>query len=190
MVFACWKTTGFPTHRVCGQAGVLDTARYRTFIAQEIGCSVEDVQALLLGGHGDTMVPLPRYTSVHGIPVQQLLPDEKINACVERAKYGGGEIVKLMGASAYYAPAAGTVEMAEAIIRDKKRILPCAAYCERSYDVGGYFVGVPAMLGGGGVEKIINVELDENEKTLMNQSTEAVKELVAKTVELFPEFAD
>ncbi len=190
MVFACWKTTGFPTHRVVGQAGVLDTARYRTFIAQEIGCSVEDVQALLLGGHGDTMVPLPRYTSVHGIPVQELLSDEKIQACVERAKYGGGEIVKLMGASAFYAPAAGTVEMAEAIIRDKKRILPCAAYCERSYNVGGYFVGVPAMLGGGGVERVIDIDLDENEMALMNQSTEAVKELVAKTIELFPEFAD
>ncbi|MCH2153331.1 MAG: malate dehydrogenase, partial [Phycisphaerales bacterium] len=123
MVYTAWKTTGFPTNRILGQAGCLDVARFRTFIAMEIGCSVEDVTALLMGGHGDDMVPLPRYTSVHGIPVQQLLSDETITACVERAKVGGGEIVKLMGTSAYYAPASGSVQMAEAIIKDKKRIL-------------------------------------------------------------------
>jgi malate dehydrogenase len=186
MVYACWKATGFPTNRIMGQAGVLDTARYRAFIAMEIGCSIEDVQALLLGGHGDDMVPLARYTSVHGIPVQQLLPDAKIEACVERAKVGGAEIVNLMGASAYYAPAAGTVQMAEAIIRDKKRILPCAAYCEQKYDVGGYFVGVPALLGGGGVEKIVEIDLNEEEWQLMRQSIDSVKTLSQKVDELFP----
>ncbi len=135
MVYTAWKTTGFATNRIVGQAGCLDVARYRTFIAMELGVSVEDIQALFLGGHGDDMVPLPRYTSVHGIPVSQLMSGDKITACVERAKMGGGEIVKLMGTSAYYAPATGTIMMAEAIIQDKKRILPCAAYCEREYGV-------------------------------------------------------
>ncbi|MCK4871238.1 MAG: malate dehydrogenase [Phycisphaerales bacterium] len=189
MVYTCWKVTGFPTHRIMGQAGCLDTARYRAFIAMELGCSVEDVQALLMGGHGDDMVPLPRYTSVHGIPVQQLLSDEKIQACVERAKVGGGEIVGLMGSSAFYAPAAGTVQMAEAIIRDKKRILPCAVYCEQKYNVGGYFVGVPCVLGGGGVEKVVEVELNEEEQTLMKSSVEQVKALVQVVCDTFPELA-
>ena len=147
MVYTTWKTTGFPTQRIVGQAGCLDVARYRAFIAMELGVSVEDISALLLGGHGDDMVPLPRYTSVHGIPVSQLLSEDKITACVDRAKVGGGEIVKLMGTSAYYAPASGVVQMAEAVIKDKKRILPCAAYCDAEYDVGGYFVGVPCVLG-------------------------------------------
>ncbi len=150
MVYTAWKASGFPTQRIVGQAGCLDVARFRTFIAMELGVSVEDIQALLLGGHGDDMVPLPRYTSVHGIPVSQLLSREKIDACVERAKMGGGEIVKLMGTSAYYAPASSTIMMAEAIIRDKKRILPCAAYCDKEYGIGGYFVGVPCILGSGG----------------------------------------
>ena len=151
MVYTAWKASGFPTNRIVGQAGCLDVARFRAFIAGAIGCSIEDVSALLLGGHGDDMVPLPRFTSVHGIPVSQLLPEETITACVERAKVGGGEIVKLMGTSAYYAPASGSVQMAEAIIKDKKRILPCAAYCESEFGVGGagkgYFVGVPCVLG-------------------------------------------
>ncbi len=130
MVYTAWKASGFPTHRILGQAGCLDVARFRAFLAMELGCSVEDIQALLLGGHGDDMVPLPRFTSVHGIPIDMLLSKEKIDACVQRAKVGGGEIVQLMGTSAYYAPASGSVQMAEAIIKDKKRILPCAAYCE------------------------------------------------------------
>jgi len=189
MVYTAWKSSGFATHQIVGQAGCLDVARYRTFIAWELGVSVEDVQALLLGGHGDDMVPLPRYTSVHGIPVSQLLSQAQITACVDRAKVGGGEIVKLMGTSAYYAPASGTVMMAEAIVKDKKRILPCAAYCDREYGVGGYFVGVPCVLGAGGVEKVIEVELDAGERKLMDESISHVKELVGVVQETFPVLA-
>ena len=187
MVYTAWKTTGFPTNRIIGQAGCLDVARFRTFIAMEIGCSVEDVTALLMGGHGDDMVPLPRYTSVHGIPVQQLLSDETITACVERAKVGGGEIVKLMGTSAYYAPASGSIQMAEAIIKDKKRILPCAAYCDAEYGVGGYFVGVPCILGKDGMEQVIEIDLSNEEKTLMDEYVSHVKDLVGVVRETFPE---
>ncbi|MFA9477887.1 malate dehydrogenase [Phycisphaerales bacterium AB-hyl4] len=189
MVYTAWKSTGFPTNQIVGQAGALDVARYRTFIAMELGVSVEDIQALLLGGHGDDMVPLPRYTSVHGIPVQQLMSDEKINACVERAKVGGGEIVKLMGTSAYYAPASGVIQMVEAIVKDKKRIIPSAAYCDKEYGVGGYFVGVPALLGKDGVEKIIEIDLDGDEKKLMDESISHVKELVKVVRDTFPELA-
>jgi len=170
MVYTAWKATGFPTSRIVGQAGCLDVARFRAFLAMELGCSVEDITALLLGGHGDDMVPLPRYTSVHGIPIEQMLDQKTINACVERAKMGGGEVVKLMGTSAYYAPASASVQMAEAYIRDKKRILPCAAFCESEFGVGGYFVGVPAVLGGAGVEKIVEVELKGEEQKLMDES--------------------
>ena len=179
MVYTTWKTTGFPTHRVVGQAGCLDIARFRTFIAMELNCSVEDINALLMGGHGDDMVPLPRYTSVAGIPVTQLIPEQRLNEIVKRAKMGGGELVKLMGTSAYYAPAAGTIAMAEAILRDKKRILPCAAYCNKEYGVGGYFVGVPCVLGAGGVEKVIEVELSAPERDMLSSSVSHVKELVA-----------
>ena len=193
MVYTAWKTTGFPVNRIIGQAGALDVARYRTFIAMELGCSVEDIQALLLGGHGDDMVPLPRYTSVHGIPVQQLLSEEKITACVERAKVGGGEIVKLMGTSAYYAPASGVIQMVEAIVKDKKRILPCAAYCESEYSVGtkgdGYFVGVPVVLGKNGVEKVVQIDLVSGEQKLMAESVSHVKDLVATVKKLFPDLA-
>jgi malate dehydrogenase len=189
MVYTAWKASKFPTSRILGQAGTLDVARFRTFIAMELGCSVEDISALLLGGHGDDMVPLPRYTSVHGIPLSQLLPAEKINAMVERAKVGGGEIVKLMGTSAYYAPASGSIQMAEAIIKDKKRILPCAAYCEKEYGVGGYFVGVPCVLGKGGMEKIIEIQMDADERTLMDESISHVKDLVKIVRETFPELA-
>ena len=157
MVYTAWKTTGFPTNRIVGQAGCLDVARFRTFIAWEVGCSVEDVSALLLGGHGDDMVPLASYTSVHGIPVSQLLSTETIHACVERAKMGGGEVVKLMGTSAYYAPASGSVQMAEAIIKDKKRILPCAAYCDSEYGVGGYFVGAQPFWAALGSKKSLRL---------------------------------
>jgi len=189
MVYTAWKTTGFPTERIVGQAGALDVARFRAFLAMEIGCSVEDIVALLLGGHGDDMVPLPRFTSVHGVPVSELLSDEKINACVERAKMGGGEIVKLMGTSAYYAPASGTIQMAEAIIKDKKRIIPSAAYCDKEYGVGGYFVGVPAVLGSGGVQKVIEIGLNDAESKLMRESIDHVKELVSVVREQFPDLA-
>jgi malate dehydrogenase len=194
MVYAAWKASGMPAQRVMGQAGCLDVARFRAFIALELGVSVEDIQALLLGGHGDDMVPLPRYTSVHGIPVSQLLSAEKINACVERAKVGGGEIVKLLGTSAYYAPASGVIQMVEAIVQDKKRILPVAAYCAKQYGVsagsaGGYFVGVPAIIGAGGVEKVVEVELDPSERKLMDQSISHVKELVEVVCKLHPDLA-
>jgi len=187
MVYTAWKASGFPTERIVGQAGCLDVARFRTFIAMELGVSVEDIQALLLGGHGDDMVPLPRYTSVHGIPISQLLSAKTIDACVQRTKVGGGEIVKLMGTSAYYAPASGTVMMAEAIIKDKKRILPCAAFCQNEYGVGGYFVGVPCVLGAGGMEKVIEVELDADERKLMDESISHVKDLIKTVRETFPE---
>ncbi len=189
MVYTAWKTTGFPTQRVVGQAGCLDVARYRTFIAWELGVSVEDVQALLLGGHGDDMVPLPRYTSVHGIPVAQLLSEAQIQACVDRAKVGGGEIVKMMGTSAYYAPASGVVQMVEAIVKDKKRILPCAAYCDQEFKVGGYFVGVPCLLGASGVEKVIQIKLDDQEQRLMAESVGHVKTLVDVVRTTFPDLA-
>lgn len=189
MVYTAWKASKFPTNRILGQAGVLDVARFRTFIAMELGCSVEDISALLLGGHGDDMVPLPRYTSVHGIPLSQLLPEDKINAMVDRAKVGGGEIVKLMGTSAYYAPASGTMQMVEAIIKDKKRIIPCAAYCDKQYGVGGYFVGVPCVLGSGGMEKVIEIQMADDERKLMNESISHVKDLVQIVQKTFPELA-
>ena len=179
MVYTAWKTSDFPTRRIVGQAGCLDVARYRTFIAMELNCSVEDITALLMGGHGDDMVPLPRYTSVAGIPVTQLIGAERLQAIMDRAKTGGGEIVKLMGTSAYYAPAAASIQMAEAIIKDKRRILACAAYCDSEYGVGGYFVGVPTMLGANGVEKVIEVELDETERAMFDTSVAHVKELAA-----------
>jgi malate dehydrogenase len=179
MVYVAWKSSGFPAKQIIGQAGVLDTARYRSFLAMEIGCSVEDVQALLMGGHGDDMVPLPRYTFAGGIPITQLVKKERLDEIVKRARGGGAEIVGLLKTgSAYYAPAAATVQMAESIIRDKKRILPCAVYCDKEYGVGGYFVGVPCILGTGGVERIIEVELDENERKMFQSSVDHVKELV------------
>ncbi|MBX3323298.1 MAG: malate dehydrogenase [Phycisphaeraceae bacterium] len=189
MVYTAWKSSGFPTHRIMGQAGALDVARFRTFIAWEVGCSIEDVQALLLGGHGDDMVPLPRLTSVHGIPVSDLLPADKIAACVERAKVGGGEIVKLMGTSAYYAPASGSVQMAEAIIKDKKRIIPSAAYCNGQFGAKGLFVGVPALLGAGGVEKIVEFKLLPEEQKLFDESSSHVRDLVDTVKKLFPDLA-
>lgn len=189
MVYTAWKATGFPAHRVMGQAGALDVARYRTFIAMEIGCSVEDVSALLLGGHGDDMVPLVRLTSVSGIPVTDLLPAEKIAACVERAKVGGGEIVKLMGTSAYYAPASGTIQMVEAIVKDKKRIIPTAAYLDGQFGKKGLFVGVPALLGAAGVEKIVEFKLTADEQKLFDESASHVEDLVNVVKKMFPELA-
>lgn len=195
MVYVMWKVTGFPAHRVMGQAGALDVARYKTFLAMELGVSVEDIQGLLLGGHGDDMVPLPRLTSVNGIPIQDLLPEAKIQACVERAKVGGGEIVKLMGTSAWYAPSAGTVEMVEAIVRDKKRVIPCAAWCESEFGVKeanggkGLFVGVPCVLGSKGVEKVITFKMNEVEQKFMSESISHVKDLIGATIKLFPELA-
>jgi len=187
MVYTAWKASGFPTNRIVGQAGCLDVARFKTFIAMETGFSVEDISALLLGGHGDTMVPLPRYTSISGIPITKFISESRLNEIVERAKVGGGEIVKLMGTSAYYAPASGSVQMAEAIIKDKKRILPCAAYCDGEFGIHGLFVGVPCVLGAGGVEKVIDLELSAEEQGLMDNSVKAVEELVRIVKDTFPE---
>src|SRR5688572_17094131 len=179
MVQRVQQVTGFPPSRVMGQAGVLDTARYRTFLAMELGVSVEDVSALLMGGHGDTMVPMPSCTSVGGIPVRRLLSEEKLNAIVDRARNGGAEIVSLLKTgSAYYAPAAATAQMVEAIVRDKKRLIPCAAFCDKEYGVGGYYVGVPVVLGARGVERVIELELDPQEKAAFEKSVSAVKSLV------------
>ena len=180
MVQRVLKVSGFPPKRVLGQAGVLDTARYRTFLAMELGVSVEDVSALLMGGHGDTMVPMPSCTSVGGIPVARLMDSKRLESIIERTRSGGAEIVGLLKTgSAYYAPAAATAQMVEAIIRDKKRLIPCAAYCDKEYGVGGYYVGVPIILGAGGVERIIELELTASEKVDFQKSISAVKELVA-----------
>lgn len=179
MAYRVWEVTGFAPHRVVGQAGVLDTARLRTFLAMELGVSVEDVSAMLLGGHGDTMVPLISCTSVAGIPITQLLSPERLEKIVQRTRDGGAEIVTLLKTgSAYYAPAAATAQMVEAIVRDKKRLLPCAAYCEQEYGVGGYFVGVPVVLGAQGVERIVELELTEAEQQAFRRSVEAVRQLV------------
>jgi malate dehydrogenase len=188
MVQRALQVSGFPAKRVMGQAGVLDTGRYRTFLAMELGVSVEDISALLMGGHGDTMVPLPSCTSVGGIPVTQLLSKERLDEIIDRTRKGGGEIVSLLKTgSAYYAPAAATAQMVEAIVRDKKRLIPCAAYCDQEYGVGGYYVGVPVILGAGGVEKIIELDLTEEEKANFQNSVDAVKSLVATMSKLMGE---
>ncbi|HUG67103.1 MAG TPA: malate dehydrogenase [Pirellulaceae bacterium] len=185
MVQRAQKVSGFPPQRVIGQAGVLDTARYRTFLAMELGVSVEDISALLLGGHGDTMVPMPSCTSVGGIPVTRLISEERLAEIVDRTRKGGAEIVGLLKTgSAYYAPAAATAQMVEAIIRDKKRLIPCAAYCDKEYGVGGYYVGVPVILGSNGVEKIIELELTAQEQSDFKKSVDAVRELVSTMNEL------
>ena len=172
-------TTGFPRERVIGMAGVLDTARYRSFIALELGVSVEDIQALVLGGHGDTMVPLVSYTTISGIPLTQLLSKERIDALIERTRKGGAEIVGyLKTGSAYYAPSAAAVQMAEAIVKDKKRILPCAAHLSGEYGVDGLYVGVPVVIGEGGVERIVELELNETEKAGFQHSVQAVQGLI------------
>jgi malate dehydrogenase len=181
MVQLAWKKSGFPAERVVGMAGVLDSARFRTFIARELNVSVENVTAFVLGGHGDTMVPLPRYSTVAGIPITDLLPKETIDALVTRTANGGAEIVNyLKSGSAYYAPGAAAVEMVEAILKDKKKILPCAAYLNGQYGVRGLYVGVPVKLGRGGVEQIIEIALRPDEQAAFDKSAAAVRELVDK----------
>jgi malate dehydrogenase len=180
MVQRALQVSGFSPNRVLGQAGVLDTARYRTFLAMDLGVSVEDISALLMGGHGDTMVPMPSCTSVGGIPITRLLDSKRLDEIVQRTRQGGAEIVNLLKTgSAYYAPAAATAQMVEAIVRDKKRLIPCAAYCDKEYQVGGYYVGVPVILGAGGVEKVIELKLTEQEQLDFDKSVVAVKELIA-----------
>ncbi len=179
MAQAAYKMSGFSRNRVIGMAGVLDSARFRTFIADELKVSVENVTAFVLGGHGDTMVPLPRYSTVAGIPITELMDKETIARLVDRTRNGGAEIVKyLKTGSAYYAPSASTVEMVEAILKDKKKIMPCAVYLEGEYGVDGLFVGVPVKLGANGVEEIIQIKLTDEEQAEVNRSAAAVKELV------------
>jgi len=179
MCHVAYDVSGFPKNRVIGMAGVLDSARFRAFIAMELNVSVENTHAFVLGGHGDTMVPLPRYSTVAGIPITELLPKERIDALVERTRTGGAEIVGLLKTgSAYYAPSSAAVEMAEAILKDKKKILPCAACLNGEYGIHDLFIGVPVKLGENGVEQIIEIELTEAEKTALDHSAEAVRKLV------------
>lgn len=182
MVYAFKKLTGFSKQRVVGMAGVLDSARLRTFIAMDLNVSVEDVQAFVLGGHGDDMVPLVRCCSVGGIPVWELLPKERIDAIVERTRKGGGELVALYKTgSAYYAPAGAVIAMAEAYLYDKKRVLPCAAYLEGEYGITGYYFGVPVVIGAAGVERVLEFKLSDEERALVQKSLESVKKTVAET---------
>jgi malate dehydrogenase len=179
MVQNVYESSGFPRNRVFGMAGVLDTARFRTFISQELNVSVQDVQALVLGGHGDDMVPLVRYTTAGGIPITELMAEEKIDQLVQRTRDGGGEIVALLKeGSAYYAPSAAITQMVEAVLLDKKRILPCCAYLEGEYGINGLCVGVPVKIGANGMEEVIQVGLTESEKAALNHSADSVKELV------------
>jgi malate dehydrogenase len=179
MAQTAFKVSGFPKHRVMGMAGILDTARYRAFLAEALNVSVLDIQGLVLGGHGDTMVPVPSYTTVAGIPISQLMPKEQLDKIIARTAKGGGEIVNLLKTgSAYYAPSAAVAEMVDAIFNDRKRILPCAVYLEGEYGINGLFVGVPVKLGAKGVEQIIEIKLTDEEKAALQKSAAAVKELV------------
>ncbi|MBN1360335.1 MAG: malate dehydrogenase [Sedimentisphaerales bacterium] len=180
MVHVAAKTLGFPKQRILGMAGALDSARFCTFLAAELNVCVEDVKCVLMGGHGDDMVPLPRFTSASGIPISQFLSVAKIDELVERTRKGGIEIVNLLGYSAYHAPGAGAVKMAEAILTDSRHIISCCAYCDREYQAGGYFVGVPAVLGRRGIERIVELNLDAAEKAQFAESLAHVKALVAK----------
>jgi malate dehydrogenase len=179
MTYTVFKESGFPKNRVIGQSGVLDTARFRTFVAQELNISVKDVTGFVLGGHGDDMVPLVRYSYAGGIPLEKLIPKDRLDAIVERTRKGGGEIVNLLGnGSAYYAPAASLAEMVEAIIKDQRRILPAIAYLEGEYGYEGIYLGVPTILGGNGIEKVIELELTEEEKAALAKSVESVKNVM------------
>jgi len=180
MVYHTWKITGFPSHRVVGQAGVLDSSRCSAFIAMELGCSVKDVQAMVLGGHGDSMVPLPRYTTVSGIPVSQLISEDRWKAISDRTRMGGGEIVKLLGTSAYYAPAGATVKMAAAIIKDTHDVLPCSALLNGQFGLENVYVGVPCQLGRKGLERIIEIELTEEEKNSLHSSAKVYTDTLAE----------
>jgi malate dehydrogenase len=184
MVYTAGKVTGFAKNKVMGMAGALDSARFCCFIAAELGVSVEDIKCTLMGGHGDDMVPLPRFTSVGGIPVMELLGEDKITELIERTRKGGIEVVNLLSYSAYYAPAAGAVKMAEAILKDKKSVISCCVYCDNQYNAGGYFIGVPAILGANGVEKVIELDLNSSERAQFDQSLAHVKQLAAKVDEL------
>lgn len=178
MSYCAYVSSNLPSSRVMGMAGILDTARYRAFLAEAIDCSPKDISAMLLGGHGDTMVPLPRYTSVSGIPVFELIDEAKLNAIVERTKKGGGELVSLMGTSAWYAPGAAAAQMVESILRDQKRIFPVCAWLQGEYGLKDIYLGVPVVLGRKGIEKIIELKLNDQEMKLVNESAKSVKEVM------------
>ena len=184
MVYEMKKATGFPKERVVGMAGVLDSARFQLFLARAAGVSTKDVRAMVLGGHGDTMVPILSATTINGVPVSQLVPKDEIEKIIQRTRDGGGEIVKLMGTSAYYAPASAAVHMARAYLRDEKRMLPCAAYLDGEYGYKDLYMGVPCVIGAGGVEKIVVVTLSAEEKAMLEKSANAVKELLAAAAKL------
>ena len=182
MVYAFYKVSGFAKNKVVGMAGALDSARFRSFIAAETNLSSQDVTCMVLGGHGDTMVPVSRLANVGGVPLSALLSEEKISAIEERTRFGGGEIVKLFGkGSAFYAPAQSAIEMVESFVRDKKRVIPCASLCEGEFDINGYFIGVPTVIGGNGVEKILTFDLNEEEKNALENTLAEVKKTVEET---------
>ena len=182
MVYAFYKTSGFKSNKVVGMAGALDSTRFRTFIAMETGFSVQDVTCMVLGGHGDTMVPITRLATIGGVPLGDLISEEKITKIEERTRFAGGEIVKLFGnGSAFYAPAQSAIEIAESYLRDKKRVIPCATLCNGEFGIDGYFIGVPTVIGSNGVEKILDFKLKENEQEALNQTLEAVKKTVIET---------
>jgi len=178
MTYAAWKTSGLPSTRVFGMAGILDTARYRAFLAEALNVSPKDIQAVLMGGHGDTMVPLPRYTTVSGIPVTELIDEPSLNAIVERTKVGGGELVKLMGTSAWYAPGAAAAQMVESILKNENRIYPCCALLNGEYNLNGVFLGVPVKLGAQGIEQLIELKLNDAEMALLNDSADQVRQVM------------
>ena len=182
MVYAFYKTSGFQKNKVVGMAGALDSTRFRTFIAMETGLSVQDVTCMVLGGHGDTMVPITRLATIGGVPVADLISKEKLSSIEERTRFAGGEIVKLFGnGSAFYAPAQSAIEMAESYLRDKKRVIPCASLCNGEFGIDGYFIGVPSVIGANGVEKILEFELEKHEQDALNQTLNAVKKTVSET---------
>ena len=182
MVYAFYKVSQLKKNMVVGMAGALDSARFRAFIAMEVGCSVQDVTCMVLGGHGDTMVPITRVGTVGGVPIESLINPDRLEEIVNRTRFAGGEIVKLFGnGSAFYAPAQSAIEMAESYLRDKKRIIPCASLCEGEFGINGYFIGVPSMIGKNGVEKILEFELRDDEKSALNNTLEAVKKTVLET---------
>ncbi|MFW6347155.1 MAG: malate dehydrogenase [Cyclonatronaceae bacterium] len=187
MTYVSWKASGLPANRVMGMAGILDTARYRAFLAEELSVSPKDIQAQILGGHGDTMVPLPRYTTVSGIPVTQLIAKDKLDAIIKRAKMGGGELVGLMGTSAWYAPGAAAAQMAEAIALDQNRIFPCSAWLTGQFGVDELYIGVPVKLGKDGISEIIEIELNEEEQKLMDASATAVRGAVKDLMRILEE---
>ena len=182
IVYSFYKVSGFSKNKVVGMAGALDTCRFKTFLAEETGFSVQDIQCMVLGGHGDTMVPMLRFASAGGIPITELVSEKRLNEIIERTKYAGGELVKLFGnGSAYYAPAASAIEMAESYLKDKKRLIPCASLCEGEFGVDGYFIGVPTVIGSNGVEKIVEFDMNDEEKDQLNQTLSAVKKTVSET---------